>query len=95
MARLRYYGQKFVPTKGAFGNKSKYQKSLERQANLKKQIEDLENAKSDALKTEVVNDEKPTETEVVEAEVVETQPKKTKSKKVNKKEAENAEVTTE
>ena len=38
MARQRYYGEKFKPTKGAFGNKSKYQKSLERQAELRKQI---------------------------------------------------------
>ena len=42
MARQRYYGEKFKPTKGAFGNKSKYQKSLERQAELRKQIAEFE-----------------------------------------------------
>ena len=41
MARQRYYGEKFKPTKGAFGNKSKYQKSLERQVELRKQIGSL------------------------------------------------------
>lgn len=59
MARQRYYGEKFKPTKGAFGNKSKYQKSLERQAELRKQIAEFEakqaeNAKKadEAKKTE-------------------------------------------
>jgi hypothetical protein len=42
MARQRYYGEKFKPTKGAFGNKSKYQKSLERQVELRKQIAEFE-----------------------------------------------------
>lgn len=42
MARQRYYGEKFKPTKGAFGNKSKFQKSLERQAELRKQIAEFE-----------------------------------------------------
>ena len=42
MARQRYYGEKFKPTKGAFGNKSKFQKMLERQAELKKQIAEFE-----------------------------------------------------
>ena len=51
MARQRYYGEKFKPTKGAFGNKSKYQKSLERQAELKKQIAEFEEKqKADAQK---------------------------------------------
>lgn len=42
MAKQRYYGEKFKPTKGAFGNKSKFQKSLERQAELRKQIAEFE-----------------------------------------------------
>ena len=45
MARQQYYGEKFKPTKGAFGGKSKYQKSLERTAELKKQIAELEEKK--------------------------------------------------
>mgnify|MGYP001334349181 CR=1 FL=1 len=53
MARQRYYGEKFKPTKGAFGNKSKYQKSLERQAELRKQIAEFEAKQADeAKKTE-------------------------------------------
>jgi len=59
MARQRYYGEKFKPTKGAFGNKSKYQKSLERQAELRKQIAEFEakqaetaNKADEAKKTE-------------------------------------------
>jgi hypothetical protein len=42
MAKLRYYGEKFKPTKGAFGNKSKFQRSLERQEQLKKQLAEFE-----------------------------------------------------
>ena len=53
MARQRYYGEKFKPTKGAFGNKSKYQKSLERQAELRKQIAEFEAKQAEeAKKTE-------------------------------------------
>ena len=53
MARQRYYGEKFKPTKGAFGNKSKYQKSLERQAELRKQIAEFEaNQAENAKKSE-------------------------------------------
>tara|TARA_B100002019_G_scaffold210715_1_gene183415 strand:+ start:4577 stop:4789 length:213 start_codon:yes stop_codon:yes gene_type:complete len=48
MARQRYYGEKFKPTKGAFGNKSKYQKSLERQAELRKQIAEFEAKKANS-----------------------------------------------
>ena len=51
MARQRYYGEKFKPTKGAFGNKSKYQKSLERQAELRKQIAEFEAKKEKSEKT--------------------------------------------
>ena len=56
MARQRTR-EKFKPTKGAFGNKSKYQKSLERQAELRKQIAEFEakqaeNAKKAESKTE-------------------------------------------
>lgn len=45
MARQRYYGEKFKPTKGAFGNKSKFQKSLERQAELRRKIAEFEEKK--------------------------------------------------
>lgn len=57
MAKQRYYGEKFKPTKGAFGNKSKYQKSLEQQADLRKQIAEFEEKQKqaeDAKKTETV-----------------------------------------
>ena len=50
MARQRYYGEKFKPTKGAFGNKSKYQKSLERQAELRKQIAEFEAKQAEEAK---------------------------------------------
>ena len=47
-----YYG-KFKPTKGAFGNKSKYQKSLEKKAELRKQIAEFEAKQvEEAKKTE-------------------------------------------
>jgi len=39
-----YYG-KFKPTKGAFGNKSKYQKRLEQQKVVRAQVEHLQNKK--------------------------------------------------
>ena len=52
MARQRYYGEKFKPTKGAFGNKSKYQKSLERQAELRKQIAEFEAKQAEEAKQE-------------------------------------------
>jgi hypothetical protein len=42
MAKQRYYGEKFQPTKGAFGNRSNYQKRLEQQADLRKQIAEYE-----------------------------------------------------
>ena len=55
MARQRYYGEKFKPTKGAFGNKSKFQKSLERQAELRKQIAEFEARQAeDAKKADTV-----------------------------------------
>ena len=49
MARQQYQGEKFKPTKGAFGNKSKYQKSLERQAELRKQIAEFEEKQKQKL----------------------------------------------
>ena len=59
MARQRYYGEKFKPTKGAFGGKSKYQKSLERQAELRKQIAEFEEKQkqeeADKAKAETAN----------------------------------------
>jgi len=65
MARQRYYGEKFKPTKGAFGNKSKYQKSLERQAELRKQIAEFE--------------KKQKQEEAKKAEATETKPETKKS----------------
>ena len=50
MARQRYYGEKFKPTKGAFGNKSKYQKSLERQKVIQQQIAELQVQNAEKLK---------------------------------------------
>lgn len=46
-----YYG-KFKPTKGAFGNKSKFQKSLERQQELRKQIAEFEARQAETAKQE-------------------------------------------
>jgi hypothetical protein len=71
MARQRYYGEKFKPTKGAFGNKSKYQKSLERQAELRKQIAEFEeNKKQEEAKTteEKIAEKKETKTEQTDAD---------------------------
>jgi hypothetical protein len=79
MARQRYYGEKFKPTKGAFGNKSKFQKSLERQAELRKQIAEFEKKQEEAKKTEAT--EKKPETKKVTAKKTET--KKTEAKNVS------------
>ncbi len=59
MARQRYYGEKFKPTKGAFGGTSKYNRKLKLQAELKAQIAEMEEKKKqkEAEKTEKV--EKP------------------------------------
>ena len=83
MARQRYYGEKFKPTKGAFGNKSKYQKSLERQAELRKQIAEFEEKQEQAKKAEVT-ETKP-ETKKVTA----------KKKTTTKTETENVSNSTE
>jgi len=45
MARQRYYGEKFKPTKGAFGGTSKYNRKLKLQAELKAQIAEMEEKK--------------------------------------------------
>ena len=79
MARQRYYGEKFKPTKGAFGNKSKYQKSLERQAELRKQIAEFEKKQEEAKNSEAT-ETKP-ETKKVTAKKTET--KKTEAKNVS------------
>ena len=79
MARQRYYGEKFKPTKGAFGNKSKYQKSLERQAELRKQIAEFEAKKEESEKAK-------------SADKTETKSSKKKSEKANQ---ENATTATE
>ena len=85
MAKQRYYGEKFKPTKGAFGNKSKFQKSLERQAELRKQIAEFE--------------EKQKQEKAKKAEATETKPeskKVTAKKKTTKKtKAENVSTATE
>jgi hypothetical protein len=46
MARLRYYGEKFKPTKGAFGGTSKFNKKLKLQAELKEKLEKMEAEKA-------------------------------------------------
>ena len=79
MAKQRYYGEKFKPTKGAFGNKSKFQKSLERQAELRKQIAEFEKKQEEAKKAEAT--EKKAETKKVTAKKTET--KKTEAKNVS------------
>jgi len=81
MARQRYYGEKFKPTKGAFGNKSKFQKSLERQAELRKQIAEFEeNQKKNEAKKAEATETKP-ESKKVTAKKTET--KKTEEKNVS------------
>ena len=68
---------------GAFGNKSKYQKSLERQAELRKQIAEFEAKQAEeAKKAEDAKQEKP-------------KAKVTAKKKVEKKKQENATTATE
>tara|TARA_Y100000389_G_C17156874_1_gene362386 strand:+ start:126 stop:383 length:258 start_codon:yes stop_codon:yes gene_type:complete len=81
MAKQRYYGEKFKPTKGAFGNKSKYQKSLERQAELRKQIAEFEKKQ----KQEEAKKAEPTETksETKKVTAKKTQTKKTEVKNVS------------
>jgi hypothetical protein len=75
-----YYG-KFKPTKGAFGNKSKFQKSLERQQELRKQIAEFEARQAEeAKKAETSKQETP-------------KAKKTSTKKAEKKQ-ENATTAT-
>tara|TARA_Y100001933_G_scaffold265165_1_gene336264 strand:+ start:10830 stop:11048 length:219 start_codon:yes stop_codon:yes gene_type:complete len=51
MARLRYYGEKFKPTKGAFGGMSKFNKKLKLQAELKEKLEKMEAEKSKTKET--------------------------------------------
>ena len=65
MARQRYYGEKFKPTKGAFGNKSKFQKSLERQAELRKQIAEFEKKQKQEEAKKAEATEKKSETKKV------------------------------
>jgi hypothetical protein len=45
MARQRYYGEKFKPTKGAFGGTSKFNRRLKLEAELKAQIAEMEEKK--------------------------------------------------
>jgi hypothetical protein len=69
---------------GAFGNKSKYQKSLERQAELRKQIAEFEAKQAeDAKKAEKAKNSEPVKKAV-----------KPKAKKAEKKQ-ENATTATE
>lgn len=50
-----YYG-KFKPTKGAFGNKSKYQKRLEQQKVVRAQVEHLKNKKEGSNEPTTIQD---------------------------------------
>jgi hypothetical protein len=81
MAKQRYYGEKFKPTKGAFGNKSKFQKSLERQAELRKQIAEFEKKQKQEEAKKAEATEKKPETKKVTAKKTET--KKTEAKNVS------------
>ena len=81
MARQRYYGEKFKPTKGAFGNKSKFQKSLERQAELRKQIAEFEEKKKQKQEKTAEVAENKTETKNVTARKKTT--KKTETENVS------------
>ena len=81
MAKQRYYGEKFKPTKGAFGNKSKFQKSLERQAELRKQIAEFEEKQKQEEAKKADATEKKSDTKKVTAKKTET--KKTKEKNVS------------
>ena len=85
MARQRYYGEKFKPTKGAFGNKSKFQKSLERQAELRKQIAEFEEKQKQEEAKKAEASEKKPETKKVTA----------KKKTTKKTETENVSNSTE
>jgi hypothetical protein len=80
MANQRYYGEKFKPTQGAFGNKSKFQKSLERQAELRKQIAEFEEKQKQEEAKKAEATEKKTETNKTET---------------NKTEAKNVSTATE
>ena len=81
MANQRYYGEKFKPTKGAFGNKSKFQKSLERQAELRKQIAEFEEKQKQAEAKKAEATENKSETKKVTAKKTET--KKTETEYVS------------
>ena len=81
MANQRYYGEKFKPTKGAFGNKSKFQKSLERQAELRKQIAEFEEKQKQAEAKKAEATENKSETKKVTAKKTET--KKTETENVS------------
>ena len=61
MARQRYYGEKFKPTKGAFGGTSKFNRKLKLQAELKAQIAGMEEKKKqeEAKKAEKTAKKKP------------------------------------
>lgn len=48
MARQRYYGEKFKPTRGAFGGTSNYNKKLKLQVELREQLERMETAKAES-----------------------------------------------
>lgn len=63
MARQRYYGEKFKPTKGAFGGTSKFNRRLKLEAELKAQIAEMEEKKKqeEAKKVEKSTKKKPAE----------------------------------
>ena len=81
MTNQRYYGEKFKPTQGAFGNKSKFQKSLERQAELRKQIAEFEERKKqeDVKKDDAVE----TKSKTKKVTAKKTQTKKTEATNVS------------
>ena len=81
MANQRYYGEKFKPTNGAFGNKSKYQKSLEQRADLRKQIAEFEKKQEATKKEKAEAEEKKSETKTVTTKATTT--KKTETKNVS------------
>ena len=69
MARQRYYGEKFKPTKGAFGGTSKYNRRLKEQAKLKAQIAEMEEKKKQDRKAKEVVESNNLKVELERAEI--------------------------
>jgi hypothetical protein len=68
MARQRYYGEKFKPTKGAFGGTSKFNRRLNEEAKIKALIEE-----KNLEKTEKKKESLKTDTKVEDAKEVKTE----------------------